>query len=102
MLKGTRPEQGNKTLYNELITKRKSSLTALKGGVIVEKCKGHKGKGKTMDNFTEWLQAELQTAEEAWNDAVLDSGHASPRAKYWAGYMEAITNALHNYNGQGE
>jgi len=55
-----------------------------------------------MENFTEWLKAELQTAEEAWNDAVLDSGHASPRAKYWAGYMNAITNALHNLNGMGE
>jgi hypothetical protein len=59
------------------------------------------GKGKTMTH-TEWLQAELQTAEEAWNDAVLDSGHASPRAKYWAGYMNAITNALHNLEGMGE
>jgi hypothetical protein len=50
----------------------------------------------------EFLEAELQTAEEAWNGAIMDSGSNSPRAKYWAGYMEAITNALHNYNGQGE
>jgi hypothetical protein len=35
VLKGTHPEQGNKTLYNELITKRKKGLTTLKGGVIV-------------------------------------------------------------------
>lgn len=50
----------------------------------------------------DYLRAELQTAEEALEGAIMDSGQHSPRAKYWVGYIEAITNALHNYNGMGE
>jgi hypothetical protein len=52
--------------------------------------------------YAKYLQEELKTAEEALEDAITDSGNASPRALYWVGYIEAITNALHNYNGMGE
>jgi len=50
----------------------------------------------------EFLKKELQDAEDAWQGAIMDSGQHSPRAKYWAGYMNAITNALHNLEGMGE
>jgi hypothetical protein len=50
----------------------------------------------------EFLKKELQDAEEAWIGAGLDSGSNSPRAKYWAGYIDAINNALHNLEGMGE
>jgi hypothetical protein len=46
-----------------------------------------------------WLENELREAEQAWNDALIESGHASPRAKYWAGYLNAINNALHELEG---
>lgn len=49
--------------------------------------------------MNEWLNMELETAEEAYDEAVADSGYASPSAKYWAGYANAITNALNELSG---
>jgi len=49
-----------------------------------------------------WLENELTAAQEALQDAITDSGHASPRAKYWNGYVDAITNALNELSGPGD
>lgn len=47
----------------------------------------------------EWLEKELADAEEAWEGACADSGYASARAQYWAGYIDAINNALNELGG---
>lgn len=51
---------------------------------------------------TEFLKKELENAQEFWEWALADSGHASARSQYWVGYMDAINNALHNLEGMGE
>ncbi len=49
--------------------------------------------------MSEWLHTEREAAEEALEDAIRDSGNASPRAKYWNGYLDAITNAINELEG---
>jgi len=58
-------------VYNEMITKRKSSLTALKGGVIVEACTGHREEGKMVittatDRQLEVLRFALSIASDSY------------------------------------
>ena len=61
-----------------------------------------RGATERESKMQQWLEKELETANEAHQDAVRDSGYASPRARYWNGYLDALTNTQNELSGMSE
>lgn len=73
-----RAQRARVPLYNELITKRKNTLTALKGDVIVEVCKRHREEEKVntykvVAVDTEGLDYHWFITAESATDAILEA-----------------------------
>lgn len=61
-----------------------------------------------MNEFLQWLTKELAESETAFSNAEVSeilSGYeidATMERKYWAGYVDALTNVLNEYAGPGD
>ena len=52
--------------------------------------------------MNQWLEQELETAKEAHDQSVTESGFDSRRSQYWFGYWDAIANTMNQLSGMSE